>query len=307
MTKISGMPPTVLPSRLHELPAQRDGVSVKLTAGQIADLNNADIAAAIAAMGALKQDLDPVLTMFAALTAAGNKLPWFPDAISAALADFAAKGRDIAAATDMAALLAKLGPVMGGPAPVPSAAGLSLSDGNFNNIAIAGVYTTTGSWSNGPLGTATHTGILEVFTRGAAGSHFVQKWYKSTGEVYMRVTDTALAATWPNAWFRIDKPIYGSNANGSYLMLADGTMICTFKYTTGQVANIAAGNIFTCLSATWTFPATFLAIPIVFGFPSDVTRWAATDPALSTANFRSLAAVSSGTSVAVHLIAIGRY
>lgn len=307
MTKISELPTTVLPSRLHALPAERDGNTVQLTAGQIADLNNDDITAEIAAMGATKQDLDAVLTMIAALTAAANKVLWFSDGSTAALADFATKGRDIAAATDMAALLAKLGPVLGGPAPVPSAAGLSLSDGNFNNIAIAGVYTTTDSWSNGPLGTATHTGILEVLTRGAAGSHFVQTWYKSTGEVYMRSTDTALAGTWPNAWIRIDKPVFGTNANGSYLLFADGSMICGYSFSAGQDITTAAGSLFVSSSGTWTYPVTPVGTPRAWAIPANIGRWATVNAGETTASFRSVGTASSATLVGVDLICLGRW
>jgi len=48
----------------------------------------------------------------------------------------------------------------------------------------------------------------------------------------------------------------GSNANGEYVMYADGTMECWFVDTTGlDVNTLGAGNIYTSTTpATWTFP-----------------------------------------------------
>jgi hypothetical protein len=52
----------------------------------------------------------------------------------------------------------------------------------------------------------------------------------------------------------------GSNANGEYVRLADGTQICTHILT---LNNVAASN----LSATWTYPAAFSALQVVSAAP----------------------------------------
>lgn len=48
----------------------------------------------------------------------------------------------------------------------------------------------------------------------------------------------------------------GSNANGEYVRLADGTQICTGIVNVTDVA-AATGGIYTAAEVTWTFPAAF--------------------------------------------------
>jgi hypothetical protein len=48
----------------------------------------------------------------------------------------------------------------------------------------------------------------------------------------------------------------GSNANGAFVRFADGTQICTETRTITPVAN-------TFTSYTWTYPAAFIADPII--------------------------------------------
>lgn len=281
-----------------------------VTPGQIGTLTTGEIGGligtAVSGMGAVKQDAAAILSMLSALAATANKLPWFPDSVSMALADFAAKGRDIAAADTMTSLLAKLGPVFGGPAPIPSSSGLALSDGDFNTIIAPGIFTTLGTWNNGPLGNATHSGILQVVAR-ASTTYYVQTWYRTSGEVYMRFSALG-SATWPNAWFRIDKPIYGANSNGSYLLFADGSMLFAYNYATGQDITAANGSIYlTTGTNTWTYPVTPTAIPRVSVTPASAGRWGAVQPGLGSAAFRSIGASSSATLIAVDLIAFGRW
>ena len=56
---------------------------------------------------------------------------------------------------------------------------------------------------------------------------------------------------------------YGSNGNGNYTKYADGTQICTFRYTVGTIASQGAYN--------WTFPVSFasgtnLVVSVCGGF-----------------------------------------
>ncbi len=82
-----------------------------------------------------------------------------------------------------------LGPVFGGPPPVPSVAGVGMSDGDFNTLTFGGIYTTTGAWANGPLGNpATHAGTIEVYQRYLTGIVQVFRNFVSTarGVTYKR-------------------------------------------------------------------------------------------------------------------------
>ncbi|SOC93537.1 hypothetical protein SAMN05216358_3716 [Rhizobium sp. AN5] len=97
--------------------------------------------------------------------------------------------------------LASLGPVFGGTIPTPSTAGVGLSDGDFNTLTVGGVYTTTGSYANGPLGNpATHAGYVEIYPR--YSTHVTQIFRTTPGVAYKRVGNRASASvdwTW-GAW-----------------------------------------------------------------------------------------------------------
>lgn len=57
---------------------------------------------------------------------------------------------------------------------------------------------------------------------------------------------------------------YGSNANGTFLRFADGRQECRHTLT-GLTASLGAGAIFYSPSASWTFPAAFIAAPPELG------------------------------------------
>ncbi|MBW9062366.1 phage tail protein [Rhizobium herbae] len=220
---------------------------------------------------------DGDLAAIAGLISAADKLPYFSGPGAAALADFKAKGRDIVAADTMTALLAKLGPVHGGVAPLPSNAGVGLIDGDFNTITYPGIYTIGGSWLNGPTSAAatTYTGILVVMRRVDADGYTQIMHSTASGSAWKRYTSTVNAASWPNAWQRIEHPVQGpvsqsggiatgaliekgNNGNGEYVKFADGTLICTIgQDLASQAITTARGSLFGSNSFLWTFPAAF--------------------------------------------------
>ena len=55
----------------------------------------------------------------------------------------------------------------------------------------------------------------------------------------------------------------GSNANGRYVRWADGTQICWHSEASNRAVNSAVGNIFISATANFTFPAAFVAAPLV--------------------------------------------
>jgi hypothetical protein len=91
----------------------------------------------------------------------------------------------------------------------------------------------------------------------------------------------------------------GSNANGEFIRMADGRMICTRSLAASASAAV-----------TWTFPSAFVAAPVVTGsvvatvqsvvcLDSAPTTTAVTFSARDTANARR--------ADTAHLIAVGRW
>lgn len=226
---------------------------------------------------------DGDLAAIAALTSAADKLPYYTGSGTAALADLKAKGRDIIAASDTLSLLAKLGPVNGGAgSPVPSAAGVGLSDGDFNTVVVPGTYNITGSWGNGYSGAAASTtfGLLHVFAR---GSQIYQEYWTATAgpRKYYRFSGTGGGGTWPDPWKALAGEAVGtvanasgfpagaiiergSNANGDYTRFADGTQICSSRVdiTTLNIST-ASGSLFIGPVQSWTYPVSFNTLPVV--------------------------------------------
>ena len=105
----------------------------------------------------------------------------------------------------------------------------------------------------------------------------------------------------------------GSNANGSWVKFADGTMICTLNITvTDQAINRSYGSLYWG-SRTWSFPAAFIEKPAVscgmfkwgtgmsWGNVSGITTTYATLVGID------IAIRDTGTSTEIHAIAIGRW
>ncbi len=100
----------------------------------------------------------------------------------------------------------------------------------------------------------------------------------------------------------------GTNANGRYLRLANGTQICWQDAGPSLACATAAGAIYTSSAATWTFPVAFVAGVVVQATTEAAGRWAtARETATTTAEVQHFAGVSSATSVVTRLIAVGRW
>lgn len=102
----------------------------------------------------------------------------------------------------------------------------------------------------------------------------------------------------------------GSNANGQYLRLADGTMICTSVALTVPNVATALGAGYRSASVNWSYPAAFVAgsTPVVQAMVEDADCWVTQNaPSATLAVLRVAGFVSKATSLALRATAIGRW
>lgn len=150
----------------------------------------------------------------AGLTGAANQLTYWTGPGAKALTPLTPYARtllDDANATAMQSTLALTPGLLGESAPVPSAAGNGMANGDFDTLTAYGVYTTSGSWANGPRGNpAAHTGLCMVLRR-------------SFGTVYQIFTDSTgmyYRMTIPGAWSKVGV----SGENISATQITSGTL-----------------------------------------------------------------------------------
>lgn len=99
----------------------------------------------------------------------------------------------------------------------------------------------------------------------------------------------------------------GSNANGRYTKLADGTLIC-YQNWSNQTCSTALGAFYTGPTITWTYPAVFSLAPSVatqsfnngftVGFDS---------PSTTSCSFKAAHPSSGGTATVPRAMAVGRW
>lgn len=101
----------------------------------------------------------------------------------------------------------------------------------------------------------------------------------------------------------------GSNANGRYTKWADGTMMC-WHDVNNLNSNSAAGSIFrSSVTATWTFPAAFIAVPVCSAQIDDITAmWVNIGAQTTTqASIRAFSTSSVASNFSTKAMAIGRW
>jgi hypothetical protein len=107
----------------------------------------------------------------------------------------------------------------------------------------------------------------------------------------------------------------GTNSNGTFVKLADGTMICRTSFSTTNPVNTAIGSIFKSSSEeSWTFPAVFIATPSLTGFVISGTAnsWVglganATGGGTSTLFVVMSAASQTAPTTVISLMAVGTW
>lgn len=196
---------------------------------------------------------------------------------------------------------------------------------DFDDSALrTGFYRTTGATVAGTFppgitqGTFNGSGPLLVM-RHDGGS--VTQWWSSLGDA--QVWTRRFSGSW-TAWQRATRILgtvtqvggaatgaileRGANANGEFLRLADGKMICTRSNLSTPNASTALGALFRSADVPWTFPAAFAAAPVVCGQVDDFDSWLATGvPGTGSCTLRALSAVAKGSALTLRVTAIGRW
>lgn len=132
----------------------------------------------------------------------------------------------------------------GAPATVVNLDDGTLASGSYITHPI---NTNAGTW---PTGMAAGFAVLHVQRISAVALVESLTPLEVSKGVWIRSFNSGV---W-TAWARAVNDERGSNANGEYVRFADGTQICTRALTASSSAGV-----------TWTFPAAFVAAPVVNG------------------------------------------
>lgn len=148
---------------------------------------------------------------FSGLSPAANRLPYFTGATSMALTTLTAFGRSLIDDADAEAALNTLGATAAARAAFQGNGAPVASSGDFNALQDPGDYTVSGTWANGPTGTGTYLGVLNVkrLAFGGAGGGNAHTLYLDGGEVWIRYGAGA-----PVAWGPWQKVALGEQGIG---------------------------------------------------------------------------------------------
>lgn len=104
-------------------------------------------------------------------------------------------------------------------------------------------------------------------------------------------------------------PQYGSNTNGSFVRLQDGTQICYAASLSFGTVAITAGAIFQGTEITWTYPAAFTSTPAVSGNDlSSSNIWMTSGSVgTTTARLQLFSYTSIGSARSINAMAVGRW
>ncbi|WQO67431.1 pyocin knob domain-containing S74 family peptidase [Sinorhizobium medicae] len=138
--------------------------------------------------------------------------------------DAGARGLAILAAATGDDMINAAETLFGGRAPVPSSAGLGLTDGDFDTLVKPGVFTIAGAFANGPSGAppSTYTGLVAIHRRVFNNSTYQMLFLNNS--IWVRAQNTA--PTWLS-WERL------SLASESALLAVQNTFAATQSINAG--------------------------------------------------------------------------
>ncbi|MCC1494746.1 DUF2793 domain-containing protein [Cognatishimia sp. F0-27] len=99
----------------------------------------------------------------------------------------------------------------------------------------------------------------------------------------------------------------GSGVSGEFVRFADGALICCHNGASRE-SELAYGQIFRSTAANWTFPASFIAPPIVSGQVVDGEGWVAISASTTTnATAYRYSVLSESADCTLRFLAVGRW
>jgi hypothetical protein len=175
------------------------------------------------------------------------------------------------------------------------------------------VYRGIKSKANGDIEFANEAGVKATWA--ASTGQFTLNERLHLPETYTNSTAAAL----PNVVIEssgnlrryVGDPIVeeGSNANGTWIKFASGSMICRSPVFDSIAVSTADGSGFQSAAQAWTLPQTFTAIPDVWGVSvgSVSQAWASAYASSTTAAEGRMFSFQSRTGRAMRMVAMGKY
>lgn len=178
--------------------------------------------------------------------------------------------------------------------------------GALADLSVSGLYRYSGDNPDAPSA----AGVVMHFNRipdSAAGGR-VQLALTHGGRLFTRVQNGIDPVTY-EPW-RLVSPVGGSNSNGSFVRLPDGTQICRFRAPALACETVIGSAFMNDTLQSWVYPATFMAGEEVMlsGSGGASTRNLGISEGSSTsAVYRVTSAFSDSSAYTPSLIAIGRW
>ena len=202
-----------------------------------------------------------------------------------------------------------------------------ISSGDLDDFLANGAYYVAGGVANTPIGA---TVFVQVFgaTESGGGRAAQVAIHPTRDEIFVRRRSSGAWEPWRELYHTgnllgtvsqsggvptgavIER---GSNSNGEFVRLADGTQICTISNFPVASINTAVGQIFRSGGQTWTTPAAFLsgATTSLQGYCQNLSVCSLasgfTTPSGSALPFSVIRPTSTTTETLWALVAIGRW
>jgi hypothetical protein len=204
---------------------------------------------------------------------------------------------------------------------------LGTAVGDANAAVRGGLYATgPGTTNLPPVAAGTQAGLLEVLA-GSGGDALHQRWTANSAGGNVRswqrrgeggvwqawalvFNQSTLLGTVSTAAGQPTGAVIerGSNANGEFVRLADGTQICSRVGLSAAAVTTTLGAVFRSVDIVWTYPAPFAVAPVVSGQADDADAWlTSAPPGTASTTLRLLSAVAKPGTTGLRVTATGRW
>jgi hypothetical protein len=159
--------------------------------------------------------------------------------------------------------------------------GIAVGSTDFDTISEGGIYFGDSATANRPTGAGNWLVLQMTRLLGTAASQLaVSRGSANMGDIWTRArNDAGVWSPWRMAYSQRNLlgavsqsggvptgAVFerGANANGEFVRMADGTLICTASVLTNTaIATASAAHGFRSDPVTWTFPSAFISAPSV--------------------------------------------